>query len=141
MFKIDIIQIIIEYLYQRFKTKVVKMRLPLYLIYLFVFMFTTMLFEDMMDELVYKKNGTEDPGSFKADKFKHIATRVLACFNVLCSISIGLTVYIQTIKIGLSYWKSLWSYLDFGYGSLEYITSSRRNFAELIDEMDFYAFM
>ena len=53
LFKIDIIQIIIEYLYLRFKTKVVKMRLPLYYLYLITFLLTTTLYEYMMTDVTY----------------------------------------------------------------------------------------
>lgn len=47
----------------------------------------------------------------------------MAVMNFVCSVSIGITVYIQTIKIGYSYWKTLWSYLDASYGFFNMIAS------------------
>lgn len=54
LFKIEVIQIIIEYLYQRYKQKVVNNRLPLYCVYLLIFLGNTQFFEYMMEESVHE---------------------------------------------------------------------------------------
>ena len=43
-----------------------------------------------------------------------------------------MTCYIQTVKVGLSYWKTLWSYLDFGYGLFNMIAAIMIGFDYII---------
>ena len=55
LFEIDTIKIIIEFLYQRYKGRVLKIRLPLYLLYLSVFGITTYFHETTVMELLYNQ--------------------------------------------------------------------------------------
>ena len=58
LFKLDINQIIIEYLYQRFKVAMIRVRLPKYLLYLVTFMLNTLLYENMVGPMIYSPKST-----------------------------------------------------------------------------------
>lgn len=66
LFKLEIIQIIVEYFYQKFKRALIVSRLPKYILYVVIFLANVMVYENMMISMTYKdEDSHEDEHNFR----------------------------------------------------------------------------
>ena len=120
LFESDPIQILIEYLFSKFKLYTLKRRLPIYAFALIVYLFTIYEFEhyaSMNDQLKLQDAVTVE---LTMDQIENRMTAIVIINAIVAGIAV-LNIFAQSIFVRETYWLSYWAYFDLVHSCLSVV--------------------